>query len=155
MEYLGRKESQHLQPWLWCSHGFGNKKMGKGFGRFQSQSGSSASRSTGWEAVISLCFILGPSVFPRYRSESDHQHPQQGYSSCTSTRLPEDTYPEAAPMVTNRDVQKAPESGRFQENCEPEKSQRMHPEEKRPCLNTWDNIAVSSRKTSTQIKLWR
>lgn len=41
--------------------------------------------------------FLGPSVFPSYRPESDHQHPQHGYSRGTSTRWPEDIYPEAGP----------------------------------------------------------
>lgn len=133
MEYLGRKGSQHLQPRLRCNQKYGNKKMEEVFWEL-SESVRKHPDQLG-ERAISLCLFpphttfLGPSVFPSYRSESDHQHPHHGYSSCSSTRT---STPRQLPCVTSRgDVQKAQKSGRFQENCEPEKSQGTEPRRER------------------------
>lgn len=141
MEYLGRKESQHLQPWLWCSHGFGNKKMGKGFWEFSESI---------WVLSIQINWVRGshqPLLYPGSFSISQWQI--RVWPSASSARLFQlHQYKVARGHLpwgsSHGDKQRCPEGSWVREIPRELWAREVPEDEPRregPCLNTWDNIA--------------
>lgn len=154
MAYLGRKGSQHLQPWLRCNQGYGNKTEKV----FWELSESFWVLSTQINRVRESHQPVPPSHhFPGSFSISQLQI--RVWPSASSARLfPLHQYKVARghpPWGSSHAWQTEDMSGRHRSQGDSKRtvSQRsprgVNPEEKGPCLDIWDHVAVSSRKATT------